>query len=425
MTSFFSLKKTHLFFILALSSCLLSNTLSPPISIENPYSFVSTPFPCYNFLENNYLLTWNNLEGFNNYVYTSIYDPNGNILIPAFDPFNSTFNPQNTITSCYNTKNNQFMIAWYEYNLGGVTYAFLNSKGNLINGPFSFENTPTWGNINICFNSLTNQYFLSWAKYTTGIDYPLYFAIINNDGSVFKEATAINCPNSVAANGGNINCCFNTYSNQYLVAWTSSNHPNPYFSLISADGTALQNDIPIPGEPLSYKSIATCYNSRNNEFFLTWFDTLGRTYFCTLDSSGRLKTPSTLVPGLVFDIYYDLYCSFNPVNNTFLISGPNIPHETSQSQFCVISSKGEYVVAPTTLNNPTGYNSSEFTFSSFGSKNDSFFMTRFLIDPILMQTNAYLQIFTQTPFFNSSKNTANKKTCFPIYSPTKPGKSLL
>jgi len=70
----------------------------------------------------------------------------------------------------------------------------------------------------------------------------------------------------------------------------------------------------------------------------------------------------------------------------------------------------------TVLNNPNNENSYLLMYSSFGSKNDSFFMTRYAGNQI------YLQIFSQSPIASSS--TSHKKTFFPLFNPSKPGKPL-
>ena len=401
---------------LILLPSIYSDTLSQVFEINNgTNTFSSTPFSSYNVQEDNFLLTWNASDQTSNYIYASIYNSQGSVVVPTKKIFSENFNPQNAITSCYNSKNNQYLITWYDYALG-ITFALLDSEAILIKGPLNLQDTRTSGNINCCFNPFTQQYFLSWAATPSFNDYPPYFAIINSDGTVFKGATLINCVNSQAANGGNINCCFNTKTQQYLMAWTSTPSNKPFFSIINADGSIFKNDIAIEGE--SYKSIATCYNSREDTYFLTWFQTGGAVYYCTLDKNGIIIENPKLLPDLLFDDTSDLYCTYNPLNNNFLISGPSTPAPL-KSQFCVISSQGEYVYPPTILENPNNKNSPGMTFSSFGSKKDTFIMTRTTEG----FAKSYFQLFTQTPP-PTSKSAMNKKTCFPSFTPTNPGKTL-
>lgn len=400
---------------LILISPIYSDTLSNPFEINNGENiFTSTPFPSYNDTDNNFLITWKASDQTYEFIYASIYNSQGSVVVPTKKIFSDPSNPQNNITSCYNSKNNQYLIVWDEFNNAkGVTFAVLDSSANLLERPFSLEKR-TSGNINCCFNPFTQQYFLSWAGTPSVNNYPPYFAIINSDGTVFKGATPINCVNSQAANGGNINCCFNTKTQQYLMAWTSTPLSKPFFTIINADGSIFKNDIALEGE--SYKSIATCYNSRENTYFLTWFITGGEVYYSTLDKNGNIIENPKPLPGLLFYDTSDLYCSYNPLNNNFLISGPSID---SKSQFCVVSSKGEYIFPPTILENPDNKDSSRMTFSSFGIKEDTFIMTR-TIDGF---AKSYFQFFTQTPLPFSTSG-SNKKTCFPSFSPTNPGKPL-
>ena len=131
------LKKIFLSTTFLLVASLHSATLSSPIEIENPTTYLnSSPFPCYNTTDNNYLLTWYASDGLSKYVYAAVYDNQGNVVISAFNPFNKDFNPQCDITSCFNTKNNQYLITWYDYN-NGITYAFLDAQANLIQDPFT------------------------------------------------------------------------------------------------------------------------------------------------------------------------------------------------------------------------------------------------------------------------------------------------
>jgi len=141
---------------------------------------------------------------------------------------------------------------------------------------------------------------------------------------VFKEPTLIIQQPSQSTNDFILNCCYNPLADQYLVAWSgitsSGEKDNAYYCLIASSGEILQEPTTIPGSYYSYKAIAPCYNSLNNTFFLTWFNVNSDTFFATIDAQGRVLTPSTQILDFKSSIFGNIYCSFNPINNSILIS---------------------------------------------------------------------------------------------------------
>ena len=227
-------------------------------------------------------------------------------------PIPGASNVISSISSCYNSKNNQTIISWNSGNLGYYaiydykTLSFSTSSAQI---PGAFPAT----NVDCCYNPTSNTVVFAWTDSTTqSPTYSIYDCQLIFSG----PATPLSNTYTYGANGGYIYCCAGKDS--VLFTWCDKNE-NAWFALYSI---ALSEFIYSPSflqlvlsHPTS--DVYSSYDPYNDVFAITW--AVGtNVYLSTMKSN----TP----PGFPFPIYnytkniQYVFSAYNPSISGFVLT---------------------------------------------------------------------------------------------------------
>ena len=393
----------------------LQASLSPTTQVNTaPVDSDSTVFSSYNSRQDQFLLTWWGDDIVSSYIYGAVYNANGALAVSTLDLFGNGYNPVSDIASCYNSHANQYFLSWSEYNVSpspGPAFAILAADGSVVEGVTPISTLAPGGDVLSCYNSLTHQYFVTWGT-GSGPTYPLYFAILNEDGTIFKSATGIPPISGGESNNPNLFCSYNPKTNEYLVSWSGDDF-TVYIAIYDASGTAVKTATAISPAGQGYTAVSSCVNSSNNQYLLSWIDTGSNSYFLILSKDGDPLYGPTVIPGFLGKINYPLCCSYNSGSDSYVLTSVT---NANQSQFAVLSSRGAVIVEPTLIGNPSGLTTLNNAYNSSGART---WITWSATDSSTVR-NGYFAIYSPLVPIQSIPTS----TCFPPVQPNRPTKTL-
>lgn len=208
-----------------------------------------------------------------------------------------------SVTVCYNSTDDQYLAAWFD---GPLNFSILNATGARIVRPTPITLAPDiglFGEPFCLYNAIDNQYCITWIGSNSDTQIAnVYFIIINADGTLATQATAIpNVALQPTANYSSSWVTHNPFNDQYLFTWlaiTADAIANPAFAIYSAQGTSVVPTTIIHQDPLFNTStypIFSSYNGTDNQYFITWMAIdaaeSAYAYFIILDHNGRVVVP--------------------------------------------------------------------------------------------------------------------------------------
>lgn len=373
---------------------------------------VYSVFSSYNSLNNQYLLTWHSTDDLTgDCISAAIYSYNSNgtwsgnelILIPA----DQNIDTGSEVVSCYNRHSNEYFITW-DNSGGSIEFVIVDANAQIVVDITDIDTSVgDLGDVQCCFNSTSNQYFVTWGKTPTGFAAELYFAIVNEDGTIALPATQIT---GATADSATPFCCYNSRDNQYLVSWVDNDSPhNPYFILYDAFGNIVTSATAIDFSG-AYVACSNCYNSRDNQFFLSWYNLQGvDNYSAVLSASGDVVvSPTALGFSSAGGFVIPNYCTYNSVNNTILLTGAT---ESGNAQYALLSNRGVVLSGPSSVASADGYQLINKVYSSFNSlMNQSFISWTEVISDGNIAGIGYFAILTQTAPCNTTPTSCGFST---------------
>ncbi|MDO8588331.1 MAG: NBR1-Ig-like domain-containing protein, partial [Armatimonadota bacterium] len=212
---------------------------------------------------------WSAWSAYNHRVFTS-----GQLLN---DPYYVAGNgSQWQHTMCYNPNRNEYLIAYMDAKPSQrsvISYYRLDSTGAKIGGEVSVsDNLEGAGGPHVCYNTARQEYLIAYGGYTSsgGLHDELRLQRLNAiTGALIGGSNwVVNLPGAF-----NNNIAYSPTSDSYLLIWDSGyDIPCPLYA------TRL-NSTAVPVGGIFHVSVGTyrwagnpsiCYNSANNEFFVTW-----------------------------------------------------------------------------------------------------------------------------------------------------------
>lgn len=382
-------------------------------------------------------------------------DGPGTTLIFSPPPMNQIGGGQ---SSAYDSANNQFMFTWLS-GASRIDYVLFNASGAQIGSQQSLPGSASSSPF-ICYNSVNKQYLITW------IAGSVYYGILSDTGSLVVASNVV----SPGILNGDPTCCYNSTNNQYCITWTAQNGltSSTYFAILNADGTVAKDATVIPGVAGETTANATdsfaTYNSKDNQYLFTWLGVTGgpqTTVFAIYDAQGNEVVPAQIVPQFPDDPMlgtrgHPPFSCYNSINNQYMIAWSGQGSGAFRAFFAIYNAAGVAVVPATELVTPSGayqtpvcsYNvrnnqyfaswndsytqalcaiidadgtvaSAEIElpllpygepispiFNSFSVQNDSYFITWY----DSTNTNAYVNIFTLTPNLLPPTNVTGQRT---------------
>ncbi len=364
-------------------------SFSPPLK----NGIAANQFTAYNSQDNQFFFTW--LSGASEINFVT-YDTAGNVVVSQTT---ISAGSSSAPTAAYNSTDNQYLVSWIGGTVG-LNFSILSNTGTSI----TLASIPLPADLILngdpicCYNSTDNQYCITWTAFNTVTSVSsTYFVIVNADGSIAYNATAI--PSVSGQNSANFTDSFVTYNaqnNQYLFTWLSTaGGPNSVaFALYGADGNVIVPAQIIPQDS-SLNTNAhppfSSYNSNDNQYFITWasVDTGGiHGFFAIYNHSGVALVPATEI-ATTASFFSTPVCSYNARNNQYLVSWND---SYTQALCSIFDASGNIVssdiVLPLLLSNqPSG-----IVFNSLSLQDDTYFITWYSV-----ATCAYFNLFTTSP----------------------------
>lgn len=299
-----------------------ADTISTPHIIDNnDVSMAAPAFPVFNSATNKFFVGW-----ISDSLYYSLYTTDGtlssgpNLLVENGDVVSPFTLP---ITS-YNSTSNQFLASYMgsSESTQRTWYNILDQNGTIMSGPNPTNNVAdnesnslVWS----CYNSTDNVYAMAWGS-TNNLG---FFSIINADGTIAKNSTAISTC-SVDANGGyNVAVSYNSSNNRYLFTWQDADDSTPCYAIYASNSNnpTLVAAGTLDGSDLTSPIVASCYNSTANVWFITWTDTANKGYFTTIDPSGNIITSTRQFSANVGQTNLaGITSSYNEQNDEYLLT---------------------------------------------------------------------------------------------------------
>ncbi len=382
--------KMYICTLLFLCSGLRADTLGPTTLINNGGNPLGAPpYSCFNTQTNQFFVGW--ISGF---IYSSLYSPDGTqqsgptLLVDNSGPVN----PFTLPGSCYNSTNNEFLISYLGQGAEvSAWFNILDQNGNSIVGPTSLEN-PGGDQANslvlCCYNSTNNEYALTWGS----VGNLCYFAVIDKTGNVVVPTMAI-ADATINANGGyNIFISYNSIDNQYFFTWQGLDN-NPYYAIYNADGTVSIPATLIPSEGnINAPVLSSSYNSTDNQYLITWNDNTGDGFFAIYNAAGAAVVAATLFANTVSPTNYgSVLSSYNSKNNEYFLTWQGVD---GNSHYAIYDADGVVFIGATTIPNVTGVTDFGFVTNSYSVNANAFFIS--WIGPIVTQ-DGYYAVYTRTP----------------------------
>lgn len=399
-----SILKRLLIFGLCYSQAIQADSFGEPQQIQSiadsSLTQINGPaFSCFNTQTNQFFLPWKSDS--NNYIYCNFYDTQAHQIGSSLGIVNQAV--LNQPTCCYNSKNNQFLITYLAQS-DSRNYPYFNildEASNSIIGPVQIPNyTPSDADqanslAFCCYNSINNQYVITWGS--LGYGYGIcYFAVINADGSIAINTTEITDSRLSTAGGYNVAVSYLANENRYCFSWQDYITRNPYFAIYNNDGTVF-SAARAANLSMSFNGVSTIvassFNSKNNTYLITANDEDGNGY-------GWLYINDDSSPLLTFVNFYEnlfpniggncILSSFSPTSNQFFLTSQNIDYN---SQCLVLDENGSYMLL-STIPNPSGVVDDSFVTNSYSATTDSFFIS--WTGP-LIPAYGYYTIYTKEP----------------------------
>jgi hypothetical protein len=333
--------------MIILTSALTSLLILPSANQNSLATVIGSNFPvgsgsgeqsiasaAYNLQNDQYMVVYENITAQDNGLHTNgvILNADGSIAFGPF-PLTSFSSNQQRPVVVYNSADGVFFVVWNDFrdklgrgfNLYGHAYwpngtAVMGSDIQISNGPA--DELEHW----LVYNSRDNQYMSGWRDTrnsgTTDID--IYGQIINANGTLHNGEIAISVrPKAQLFQ----HIAHNSAIDQYLVVWTDTRNTTTgsdiYGRRLNADGAAIGQEIRISSAPSSQSRPVNDYNSRNNEYFVTWPDNRNPTttpdiYGARVSAGGQIATDLPIAVNDATQMRPEI--AYNPINNQHLIA---------------------------------------------------------------------------------------------------------
>jgi sugar lactone lactonase YvrE len=287
----------------------------------------------YNSKENEYLVAFENTGvpgwGSNSRATGHIIKADGSLGSSDIF-FSPTKSSQIRPVVVFNSVNNEYFVAWKDSrdsaSRGANIYAHrVLPNGTLVGSDIRVSNGP--GNEQefwVTYNSANNQYFVGWRdtrnQSTNGTD--IYGQIVNANGLLFGQEIAIS---KKPSNQDFQHVVYNSAANNYLVVWretvnSATMGSDIYGQLVDSKGKLIGNEIQISIAKRNQDRPVATYNSKLNEFFVSWPD--GRNpspdiYGARVSAGGKVQSdlPISNASGTQMRPEND----YNSVDNEYLV----------------------------------------------------------------------------------------------------------
>ncbi len=387
MHHLFSLKKYILSSFLFFCINVQADTLGPTTLITSVGGNLGgSPFSCFNTKTNQFFVGWRTDS-----LYCSFYSPTGTLLrgptivVTQDDPVTTYVGP----VSCYNSTNNKFLISYYGAFDGQVCALFniLDQNGISIVGPTKLNNLNSKDANSLifcCYNSTDNEYALTWSDKND----VCLFAIVDAQGNIKKQTSTI--AGSSIGDGNNVFVSYNATENQYFFTWQGNNN-FPYFAIYNADGTVHTAATAIPSNNTIYAAIVpNSYNNSTNQYVITWRDNNNYGFFTLYDvAEASFTTPTQFTTQAANNGNPGILSSYNTRNNDYFLSWDNAQ---TTNQCVIIDALGTVSTTSTDIDNVDQVTSFGFITNSYGISKNTFF-----ISWVGNDNKGYYAIYTQTP----------------------------
>lgn len=308
-----------LFNVICCWSVTFADTVSSALQIDSgAYPFATPPVASFNPQTQQFLVSFLASNS-----YASLYDVAGNLKLGPVTILNAEINPVpfSAPVSCYNSLDNQFLLAYVGWHSETSTYfSIVDANINTIVGPVELINPDYDLNskiVSCCYNSVDNQYLITW---TTACGYA-YFVILDALGNIVVDRTEIDGVSVIDGRG--VYVSYNSVNNQYLFTWQDASTNYPYCAIYDASASLIVAPTIINDSTVCYATFVTsAYNSINNQYMVVWNDTSDNAYCVILDASGSIVTPLTLIAAYTVNKIGGggLSVSYNPEKNEYFMS---------------------------------------------------------------------------------------------------------
>jgi len=395
----------------SLSLFLSAAGIGPVTNINTATSLSSSLCNVYNSANNQFLFTWvGDTKGVLE-IFAAIYNTNGTAAVSTKSILGTSLTPQSDIITCYNSYTNQYFLAWNEFNTHSPAFSIIDAQANVIQDTTAItSSSEPFSKVMNCFDNINRRYFVTWTEKPSS--YNPYFAILNENGSVYKGPTSISLPTAIGDKAPS--CCYNTHLQQYLVTWCSDVSPyHIYITIYDANGNVVKEATALFE---GYSSAPCCYSTMSNQYFLGWYDSNEQLYFASLDQNGNPVVSPVAIPNSNSDTNILAYCSYNNVSNNCMIT--SVSSSSHLSQFTIVSSQGAIVTPITSISNTSADSTTGTVYTSFSTTSNLFTLSW----PLQVIAKGFFAFYTFPPL--QAPSPASASSLFGPLQLSRPGKRL-